>query len=358
MKILHLQKELNLSCGVTKSILLIVKNSSPVIHHQIIALGGNGVSRFTAQGINPQIIKNSGLILFKSIKIFFILTSFCKRNKIDIIHSHHRYFDFLAFVISRIINVKTVMSVQSKVFKRKLFSYKSKILIAVSVAIKNHLIKEFLIDEKRIKLINNFIDPNEILTNDERDFNRNDLGFCDNDFILTFIGRFSKEKGVDILLNAINKIQLNYNEVILLMIGEGEEKDQIDNTIRSNNINAKILPSTEKIYKYYLISDLIVLPSRTDPFPVVMLEAGLCKKPFIGSKVDGIAEFIEDGISGLLFNSEELDGLIDAIVKIIKDKNYANDIAKNLNEKVLNNCQVTQLLPKLEKVYSEISNVS
>ena len=145
MRILHLQTELNLSCGVTKSILLIVKNSSPGFHHQIIALGGSGVSRFTAEGINPQIIKRSKVILITSVRLFFFLTSFCKRNKIDIIHSHHRYFDFLVHFISRIIKVKTVMSVQSKVYKRKRLSYKSKILIAVSESIKNHLQKEFSI---------------------------------------------------------------------------------------------------------------------------------------------------------------------------------------------------------------------
>ncbi len=158
------------------------------------------------------------------------------------------------------------------------------------------------------------------------------------------------------MLKAILKVQLNYKQVILILIGEGEEKDQIENYIHRNNINAKILPPTEKIFKYYKISDLIVLPSRTDPFPMVMLEAGLFNKPFIGSKVDGIAEFIENGISGLLFKSENVDELIDAIVKILEDKNYAYNIAKNLNEKVLNNCQVTQLLPKLEKIYSDIFN--
>ncbi len=196
MKILHLQTELNLSCGITKSILLIAKNSSDDFHHHVIALRGNGISRFIALGINPQIIKNSGFILFKSIRIVFFLTSFCKRNKIDIIHSHNRYFDFLAFLISRFINVKTVMSVQSKVYKRKLFSYKSKLLIAVSVAIKNHLIKEFCIDEERIKVINNFIHPNEVLTNKEPGFNRGDLGFSDNDFVVTFIGDFQKKRGL------------------------------------------------------------------------------------------------------------------------------------------------------------------
>jgi len=354
MKILHLQTELNLSCGITKFIFLIMKNSSREFHHQVIALGGNAVTRFTADGIHPLIINNFRFILLRSIRTLFFLISFCKQNKIDIIHSHHRYFDFLAFLISRIVKIKTVMSVQSKVYKHKRLSYKSEILLAVSESIKNHLITEFFIDESRIKVLNNFIDSKELLANNEPSFNRGNIGLSDDNFVITFIGRFSKEKGINVLLNAISKIQLKYKKVILLMIGEGEEKDQIENYIHRNNINTRILPPAEKVFKYYKISDLIVLPSITDPFPMVMLETGLYSKPFIGSKVDGIAEFIEDEKDGLLIEPENVDELVNAVIKILKDKNYANYIANNLNKKVLNECQINQLLPKLEKIYTEI----
>ena len=136
------------------------------------------------------------------------------------------------------------------------------------------------------------------------------------------------------------------------MIGTGEEKAQIKNYIHTNNLNARIIPPAENIFKYYRISDLIVLPSRIDPFPMVMLEAGLSNKPFIGSKVDGIAEFIEDGKNGLLIKPENVDELVDAILKILKDKDFATYIENNLNKKVLDECQLNQILPKLERIYS------
>jgi glycosyltransferase involved in cell wall biosynthesis len=259
-------------------------------------------------------------------------------------------------LISRIVKVKTIMSVHSKVYKHKRFSYKSKILIAVSESIKNHLVREFFIDESRIKVLNNFIDPKELLSHNDPNFNRDNIGLSDENFVVTFIGRFSKEKGIDILLNAFYKVQLKYKKLILLMIGEGEEKDHIKNYIHSNNLNARILSPAENVFKYYKISDVIVLPSRTDPFPMVMLEAGLTKKPFIGSKVDGIDEFIEDGKNGLLIKPENVDELLDAILKILKDKDFATYVANNLNIKVLNECQLNQALPKLERIYSDIYN--
>ena len=54
-----------------------------------------------------------------------------------------------------------------------------------------------------------------------------------------------------------------------------------------------LLSSKENIYDYYNIMDLVVLPSRIEPFGIVVIEAGMMNKPFIGSNVDGIAEIIE-----------------------------------------------------------------
>ena len=58
------------------------------------------------------------------------------------------------------------------------------------------------------------------------------------------------------------------------------------------------LPPLENIKQLYSISDVVILPSKKDSFPYVMLEAGINKKSFIGGNTGGIAEFIEDGVNG------------------------------------------------------------
>ena len=85
-------------------------------------------------------------------------------------------------------------------------------------------------------------------------------------------------------------------------------------------LNAKVMNAHSEIFNYYQLIDVFVLPSRVDPFPLVMLEAGLMKKPFIGSKVDGIAELIENETDGLLFESGNSDDLVSKILKIYNDK--------------------------------------
>ena len=72
-----------------------------------------------------------------------------------------------------------------------------------------------------------------------------------------------------------------------------------------NNLTSKIkiLKPVKNPYPFYSIADIVVLPSLADSFPYVMLESGLFKKPFVGTQTGGIAEFIDDGKNGLLFET-------------------------------------------------------
>ena len=78
--------------------------------------------------------------LFESLKILIYLIKFIRKNSIQIVHSHHRYFDFIIYVVTKFVKIKTITSVQSKVYGYKALSYKADKLIACSNCIKKHLI--------------------------------------------------------------------------------------------------------------------------------------------------------------------------------------------------------------------------
>lgn len=352
MNILHLQNHLNISCGVSKTIYLIAKNTSSQFSHYIACLDGDGLSRFELLNIKPLILKDYKNSPFGFLKHFIKLYSFCKQNQINIIHSHHRYFDLLAFLLSRIVKVKTIISVQSKVFNKKFFSYKSDILIACSNSIKAHLINNFKIDERRIKVIYNNVDPKEVVLTKTKTELLNSLDIPLDKFIVGYFGRLDfKEKGIDILLEAFLNLSKINKDIFLLLIGNGVDETKIRSFIAQNKLNAKEMNSQKDIFNYFQLLDVFVLPSRVDPFPLVMLEVGLMKKPFIGSDVDGIAELIEHDKDGLLFEAGNSSDLENQILRIINNKKLANSLAEKLNMKVLNNYTVQSIIPQYEKLY-------
>ncbi|HCY74567.1 MAG TPA: hypothetical protein DHV28_01480 [Ignavibacteriales bacterium] len=352
INILHLQNHLNISCGISKTIYLIVKNSSPKFNHQIACFDGDGFSRFDMLNIKPLVLKDFNNSLFGFVIHFIKLYSFCRQQQIDIIHSHQRYFDLLAFLLSRILKVKIVTSVQSKVYNYKFLSYKSEILIACSNSIKEHLINNYKIDERRITVIHNAVDPKEFVPTKTKAALVKELDIPDNKFIIGYFGRLDfKEKGINILLEAFLNLSKVNKDLFLLLIGNGVDEIKIKETISQYKLNAKVMNSREDIYNYYQLLDMFVLPSRIEPFGIVMIEAGIMKIPFVGSSVDGIVELIENEKDGLLFESGNSDDLVSKILKIYYDKKYAYQLVENLYSKVLRGYTVQDIIPKFEKLY-------
>lgn len=356
IKILHLQTNINLACGISKTIYLIAKNTSSQFKHHIFCFGGDGFSRFESINIKPVILKKYNNSVFAFVIHCLKLYTFCKEKQINIIHSHHRYFDLLAYLISRFLKIKTVTSVHSKVYNYKLISYKSDLLIACSNAIKNHLIKNFKIDGNRIKVIYNSVDPTEVMLTKTKTELLCLLEIPTNNFVIGYFGRLDfKEKGIDILLKAFHNLSELNKDLFLLLVGNGIDENQIREFITQNKLKAKVINSKEDIFNYYQLLDLFVLPSRTDSFPLVMLEAGLMKKTFIGSNVDGIAELINNEKDGLLFESGNSIDLQNKILKIYSDKNFTDQLAQNLHTKILQSYNVKSIIPQYENLYRTLS---
>ena len=355
MHILHLQPELKIACGITKTIYLLVKNTSQEINHSVFTLGGDAIERFTGAKINVAIYPKKNRGLLQSIAIFVKIFSLVKKQKIDIIHSHHRYFDLIAFIISKLISVRTITSVQSKVYGKKSLSYKSEILIACSNCIKEHLIKYFKIDPQKIQVIHNFVDLNEAKIQIDKDVLKRELGIEENTIVIGFIGRFSiPEKGVDIILEAFRSIPPEYANLKLIMIGDGDDKNYIDDFITNHKLNAVTLSPKVNIYEYFNIIDIVVLPSRVEPFGIVAIEAGLMKKPLVASSVDGLKEIVDNGFDGILYECENVGSLTNSLITLIPENNLRIRLGEELYRKVINNFTSEKIIPLYILTYRKL----
>jgi glycosyltransferase involved in cell wall biosynthesis len=313
-------------------------------------LGGDAAMLFKEQNVKVTLLKYSGL--FSLPHIYFFLRSYCKKNHFDIIHNHHRIFDAITGVLP-FGNFKTITTVHSKVYGHKFISYKADNLISVSESITNHLVKYYKISLSKIKRIKNFVDISDVKIKIEKDHLKEQLGLTDQ-LVVMFIGRFSKEKGVDILVTALKEFYSINNKVSLVMVGAGEKEMSIKNFCFQNKLPVRLVNSARNVFDYYNIADVIVLPSRVDPFPYVMLESGLMSKPFIGSNVDGISELIKQEVNGLLFESENVNELTKCIQMIQEDQTLAEQISQNLHNEVIENYSVEKVISEYITFYNSL----
>jgi L-malate glycosyltransferase len=350
MNILHLHTGLNLTCGISKTIYLIAKYPVKEDKHYVIAINGDALEKFEESKINIRFLNHNGKKIIGIFKTISYLIKFIKANDINILHSHHRSFDFVSYVLSFFCKIKRVTSVQSFVFGKKLLSYKSPVLLAAGESVKKHLIEYFKISEKRIIVFNNFVDTNEVKAQQIPEEIKKKLNIPENSYLIGYIGRFSiKEKGIDILIDAFNVFREKYKNVFLVMVGSGEDIEKIK--IPSN---VKILTPQQNIFDYYSIFDCIVLPSRVDPFPLTVLEAGMMRIPFIGADVHGIGEIINNNINGLLFEKENVNMLLEKMEIFYNERNFANICSNKLCNKIIKryNCQTA--LEFLNCIYEKL----
>ena len=156
---------------------------------------------------------------------------------------------------------------------------------------------------------------------------------------LTFIGRLSEQKGLDVLLKAWEISSLNSKpDFDLIIAGKGELKEWLDNRVNdikfSNQIHVLGVVSEQEKQWLFENSTGIVIPSRFEGLPTVLLEAMHNKLPVIMSDVNGLGELVDNAKCGLSFNSGsdiELSKIMNDLVltskKQLKEWGEAGNIA-------------------------------
>jgi len=328
------------------------------IETHLLVNGGDAVTSIKNQSqlkLNVYPFSNSKTSLIKHIRFFVFLTKYCKENKIDIIHTHHRYPELVAYFVSKNIKVKTITTAHSFVNGMKYLSFKSDLIIAVSDAVKKHIISNYPASEKKIIKQYNCIDIRFYEYSNHQQDGKN-IFFIKNDCqkIFLYAGRISFAKGSDLLIESFIKLTDDYKNICLILIGDLYDKQVFDKFRYHNQV--KFFKTQKNIGSFLKKADFIVLPSLAESFPYLMLEAGIYKKLFIGSQIGGIEEFIEDGVNGLLFKPADVSDLNTKMKFALDNQDLVNDMAIRLEVKVKENCSPSKYFNALLEIYNKMVN--
>lgn len=356
LNILHISPDFNYVCGVSKYLTIIFSelHKNENVNLFFITNGGDSTDRLKNLKVNLSYMKfKKGLENFIYLrKNLNELEKFCRQNEIDIIHTHHRYPELLANLLKKKLNIKTVTTVHSLVSGFKYLSFKSDIIIAVSKSVEKNIMQNYNVSKERIIQMYNPINFDEYEICAKINLDKSYLGLSEDSKVFTYIGRWSKDKGVDRLIKVFNEIFKSYKNVYLIIISNLPIKTS--EKIQKLNSNFKVVSPLKDIINYYKISDTIILPSKRESFPFVMLEAGLFRKLFIGSKVDGIDEFIDNELDGFLFelNCKSFQDVVEKTLKLSKEKE--NFLIDNLFKKVNRLDNPESYTNKLISIYQKL----
>jgi len=160
-----------------------------------------------------------------------------------------------------------------------------------------------------------------------------------NEKIIFFVGRMVREKGVQVLLEALPKIRWFYNDSKLVICGGGY-RDHLVEQAKTLGVDQSVyfagFVPDEDLLKMYHIADVACFPSLYEPFGIVALEAMASKTPVVVSEAGGLPEVVEHGVTGTTTYTGNANSLADGILSVLQDPRKARQMADTAYERVRN----------------------
>ncbi len=169
---------------------------------------------------------------------------------------------------------------------------------------------------------------------------RRALGLPEEETIIFTLGRLDERKGFDLFLEAAGRLARRADLPSMLFVfsagdgteGEAGECRKLEAIVESHALDTKlrwlpVLPE-EELPLYYGAADIFVLPSRYEPFGIVMLEAMACAVPVVATNTGGPATVIESGVTGILVDPTDTEALADALAELIRAPERQDELGR------------------------------
>lgn len=173
--------------------------------------------------------------------------------------------------------------------------------------------------------------------------------------IVGTVARLSREKGIDNLLKAFASIKKKISHSHLLIVGDGNQRDNLQSLARQLGIDNSITwmgqLSWVEAVKCMSLMHVVIVPSRFEGFGLTAVEAMACGKPVAASNVDGLSEIIEEGISGLLINSEDSMAFAKTVTALLKDEKRRKEIGISARRRVQQKYSYLLYLKRVKALY-------
>lgn len=196
---------------------------------------------------------------------------------------------------------------------------KSDAVTAVSYSLRREAVNLLNLAEEQISVIYNFIDTKRYRYHPEKSLQRKMAPRGEK--IILHISNFRPVKRVPDLVRAFNLLVKENRDVVLVLVGDGMEKQLARKMVHEMGISAQVhfLETQADPVSLFGIADLVVLPSEKESFGLVALEAMACSLPVVATDTGGLPEVVSDGETGLLVPVNDWIALAAAMRRLLDD---------------------------------------
>lgn len=297
----------------------------------VCSCGGVNTEKLKEMGIKHYTIPDiEGKSLPTMIETVKILKEVVKKEKISVIHTHHRmaaFYVYMTGLYKKCVFINTSHNTFENKKKLTALAYNKANLITCGSMVKKNLVEYFEIPENKVTVIHNAVKPFEApIVIDEKVKTLHDAG----KFVVGNIGRLSEQKGMEYYIKSIPLVIKKHSNIFFLIIGSGEDEEKLKELVHQLKIDEFVYFTGYRSDIQNLMSqlDLIVLSSLWEGLPLTPIEAFSVGKTIVATAVDGTVEVVKNESNGLLIEPKNVEKIAEKIDYIYENETLRKEFEK------------------------------
>lgn len=253
-----------------------------------------------------------------------------RRSRVDVLHTHNTQPFLEAGFAGVLAGVRTLVhtdhgrgwpDLRRYVWGERVMSRFAYRVVGVSEETSAQLIEFGKIDPNKVVTIRNGIDPHPFDLAPDRSRLRRALDIEEQAPVICTVARFEREKGVDVLIDALPAIARAMPDLVCLIVGYGEEEEELRRLASTHGVQASVrfLGPRRDVADILMSADCYVLPSRREGLPMTILEAMAAGRPVVATRVGGVPGVVMEGRTGVLVEPESPTALAAAVIGLLEE---------------------------------------
>jgi glycosyltransferase involved in cell wall biosynthesis len=358
--------------GAQKYVYSIATNLPKNLYDVFVITGRGEIlkNKLEKEGIRVYEISNlkRDISIFSEIKSFISVFKILRKESPDVLHLNSPKAGGIGSVVGKILGIKNIiLTAHGWTFNenRGIFSKLIIIFLSWFTALLCH--KTIVIADREMKqgrrmpfvknkivLIKNGVENIDFKEKKEAQkelFQHINKTPINNVLWLGTIAELHKNKGLEYAIGAVAKIE---TPVVFFIIGEGEERKNLERMIEKHNLENRVflVGFLENAKEYLRAFDIFTLTSIKEGLPYTILEAGLAGLPVVASNIGGIPDIIDNGLNGILVEKTNIEQITKTIELMIRNPDQRKSFGLKLQEKVEKEFSLKQMLNKTLQLYN------
>ncbi|MEZ5422428.1 MAG: glycosyltransferase family 4 protein [Pyrinomonadaceae bacterium] len=228
-------------------------------------------------------------------------------------------------------------------------------IMAVSKAAKTAAVEFDGVREQKVSVAYNGIEPLRAVDRSEAEALRSKLEIPVGARVVVIVGRLRPEKGHRKLFEACEIVGASMAEPLhLLVVGDGSERHSLESDSAGyQNFRTHFVGDQQDVALWYAAGDTVTIPSFVESFGLAAVEAMACGKTVVASNVGGLAEIVENEVSGLLVPPDDAPALAGAIRRVLEEPKFAAGLAENAKRRVMENFTMEAMVDGWIRCYEQ-----